>query len=102
MSILGQLFQSLAFLTEMIFRILYFLLVIRIILSWFTVDTYNEPAKTLYKITDPILEPFRKLPLQIGMIDFSAIVAFVAINFVGNFIVRLLHQLAIQFMSVTV
>lgn len=102
MAIVGQLFESLAFLAELIFRILYFLLVIRIILSWFSVDTFSEPARTLYKITDPILEPFRKLPLQISGIDFSPILAFVAINFVGNFIVRLFHQLSVQFTSVAI
>ena len=42
MFILGQLFQSLALLVSLVFNILYFLLVVRIILSWVRLDPYNE------------------------------------------------------------
>jgi len=95
--ILGQLFGSLAFMVEMICNILYFLLVIRIILSWFRVDPYNELIQILYRITDPILAPLRRLPLQAGMIDFSPIVAFILLRFVQSFVVGVLTQLAYKF-----
>lgn len=97
MFVAAQLFSSLAFLFSMIFKVLYFFLVIRIILSWFAVDPWNEPVATLYKITDPILAPFRRLPLQIGMIDLSPILAFLALSFLDHLIVGILTRLAIQF-----
>lgn len=97
MFILAQLFSSLALLFSMVFKILYFLLVIRIILSWFSVDPFNTTVSTLYQITDPLLVPFRKLPLQIGMIDFSAMFAFLALAFLDHFVVGLLTQLAYRF-----
>ena len=97
MFVLGQLFSSLALLVSMLFNVIYFLLVIRIILSWFSVSPYNELVQILYRITDPILAPFRKLPLQLGMIDFSPIVAFLVIAFLRNFIVGILTQLAYKF-----
>lgn len=97
MFVLGELFKSLAFLFNTIFNILYFLLIARIILSWFAVNPYNEIVQILYKITDPILAPFRRLPLQIGGIDFSPIVAFLALWFVRNFVVGILLQLATRF-----
>lgn len=97
MFILGELFNSLALLFNMIFRIIYFLLVIRIILSWFSVNPYNEIVQILYKITEPILSPFRRLPLRFGMIDFSPILAFIALSFLGNLIVGILTQLAHRF-----
>ncbi len=97
MFVAAQLFSSLAFLFSMIFKVLYFLLVIRIILSWFSVDPYSGFVSTLYAVTDPILAPFRKLPLQIGMLDLSPIVAFLAISFLDNFVVGILTRLAIQF-----
>ena len=97
MFILGQLFQSLALLFSMIFKIIYFLLVIRIILSWFVAESFNEVINALYRITDPILAPFRKLPIQIGMIDLSPILAFLVLTFLETFIVGSLNGLAIRF-----
>ena len=98
MFVLGELFKSLAFLFNTIFNILYFLLIIRIILSWFAVNPYNEIVQILYRITDPILAPFRRLPLQIGFIDFSPIIAFMALWFLRNFIVGVLSHYAMVLM----
>jgi len=97
MFILGQLFSSLALLVSMIFNVIYFLLVVRIILSWFAVDSYNEIVQILYRITEPILAPFRRLPLRFGAIDFSPIIAFILIAFMRNFFVGILTQLAYKF-----
>lgn len=97
MFVLAQLFSSLALLFSMIFKVLYFLLVIRIILSWFPVDPYHSLVNTLYQITDPILFIFRKIPLQIGVIDLTPILAFLAIAFLDHFIVGILTQLAYRF-----
>ena len=97
MFILAQLFSSLALLFGMIFKILYFLLVVRIILSWFPVDPYNNVVTTLYQITDPLLAPFRKLPLRLGMIDFSPLLAFLVLAFLDSFVVGVLSNLAYQF-----
>ena len=99
MFIVGQLFASLALLFGMIFKILYFLLVIRIVLSWFAVDTFNEPLSTLYRVTDVLLMPFRRLPLQIGMIDLSPILAFLVLSFLDHFVVGVLNGFAVQFGS---
>lgn len=96
MFILAQLFSSLALLFSMIFKILYFLLVIRIILSWFPVDPYNQLVMSIYQITDPLLLFFRRLPLQVGAVDFSPILAFLAIAFLDHFVVGILSRLALQ------
>ncbi len=97
MFILGQFFASLAFLFSMLFKVIYFLLVIRIIASWFQVNPFSEPISMLYRVTEPILQPLRKLPLQIGVIDFSPVVAFILITFLDHFIVGVLNQLAYRF-----
>ena len=100
MFIFGQFFASLAVLFSMLFKVVYFLLVIRIVVSWFQVTTFTEPLQMLYKITDPLLLPLRKLPLQVGMIDFSPVVAFILISFLDHFFVGILRQLAYQFGAV--
>jgi|SRR3989338_446388 len=97
MFIVGQFFASLAVLFSMIFKVIYFLLVIRIIVSWFQVEPFSEPINILYRITDPILAPFRRLPLRVGVIDFSPILAFIAITFLDSFVVGIFQQLAYRF-----
>ncbi|MDP8259216.1 MAG: YggT family protein [Candidatus Aadella gelida] len=94
MFILGEIIRSLALLISLVLNIVYFLLVARIILSWVGADTYNEIVRIIYKVTDPILAPFRRLPLQAGGIDFSPIVAFIALNVVKSFVVNILYQIA--------
>ena len=45
-------------------------------------------------VSDPILAPFRRLPLQFGGIDFSPMVAFLALSVLRSFLVNVLYQLA--------
>ena len=60
-------------------------------MSWINPDPYNEIVKIVYRITDPILNPIRKLiPLRLGMIDFSPILAFLLIYFLNYFLVGIL------------
>lgn len=96
MFVFGQLFMSMALLFSMVFKILYLLIVIRILLSWFSVDPFNEVVRTIYSVTDPILEPLKRLPLQIGAIDFSPILAFVLLTFLDSFLVGILRKLAVM------
>ena len=94
MFILGEVIRSIALLVSLVLNIIYFLLVVRIILSWVGADTYNEIVNIVYRITDPILAPFRRLPLQAGGIDFSPILAFIVLNVAKSFIVNVLYQIA--------
>ena len=90
MVIVHELVRSLIMLTNIFFEILRWLLVIRILLSWFGISphtNFNELIGALYQVTDVILAPFRRLPLRVGMIDFSAIVAFVALDFIRRLLV---------------
>ena len=100
MFILAEVLRSLAYLADMVFTILYWLLVIRILLSWFGADpetTGNDLLRALYLLTEPILAPFRKLPLRIGFLDLSPIVAFLVLEFLHRLLVRLLAEGALRF-----
>ncbi len=97
MFVLGQLFASLALLFGMLFKMIYFLLVIRILLSWFRVDPYNEMAQVLNRATEPLLAPFRRLPLALGPIDLSPMLAFITLYFLESFVVGILSQAAYRF-----
>ena len=94
MFIVGEVLRSLALLVSLLFNVIYFVLIIRIILSWVGADPYNEIVQIIYRVTEPILAPFRRLPLQMGAIDFSPILAFIVLSVLRNFIVNILYQLA--------
>lgn len=73
-----------------------FLILIRVLLSWVNVNPYgraiNHPLiDLLYRLTDPVLEPLRRLIPPIGgMLDISPIVAMILLEVVRQVIVRLL------------
>lgn len=70
-------------------------LIIRAVLSWVSPDPYNPIVRALYSITEPVLSFLRrKFPLMAGSIDFSPMVAIVAILFLQRFLVRTLFDLA--------
>lgn len=97
MFVIGELFQALALLVNGICQILYWVLFARIIISWFPVDPYHSAVQFLNQVTDPILMPFRRLRLQIGMLDLSPLAAFITLFFVRNVLVRICLTLAAQF-----
>ncbi len=71
------------------------ILVIRAVLSWVSPDPYNPIVRALYSITEPVLSFLRRrLPLMAGSIDFSPIVAILAILFLQWFLVKSLLELA--------
>ena len=96
MVIVQESIRSLVALVNIIFEILRWLLVARIVLSWFGVNphtTANDLLSALYQITDVILSPLRRLPLRIGLLDLSPIVAFVALEFIRRVLVIALYSL---------
>lgn len=57
-----------------------YLLLGRIIMSWFSVDWYSMPWRILHDLTEPVLGPFRKLIPPIGGMDFSPMIVFMVIQ----------------------
>lgn len=76
--------------------VLYWLILIRALISWVTPDPHNPIVQFLYKTTEPILYPIRRiLPLSLRFgIDISPIIAFLAIMFLKSFLVKTLLDLA--------
>ena len=96
MVVVSELIRSLVLFVNIVFQILYWMLVARIVLSWFGVSpytTYNELLGALYQVTDTILRPFQRLPLRIGMLDLSPMLAFVALQFVQRLLIIGLYSL---------
>ncbi len=65
-------------------RIVNFLILARVIISWLPIDKYNPLIQFLYQITEPVLAPARRLVQRSaiggGMFDFSPIIVLLAID----------------------
>ena len=76
-----------------IIRILKYAILIRILLSWVQTGYPGRFSRMLYEITEPILKVFRNLLPRTGMIDFSPILAFFALDFLQIGIISLFASL---------
>jgi len=63
------------------------ILIVRILFSWIRPNRSHLVIKWIYKLTDPVLEPIRKLLPMTGMgIDFSPIVVFLIVGLIKGFL----------------
>jgi len=89
MFVLSNFLVAIAHVLDAVLFIIYWLIIIRALVSWVNPDPYNPIVQFLYKTTEPILYPFRRLlPLDFRFgIDISPIIAFLAIMFLRSFLV---------------
>jgi len=77
-------------------RLLTLLILVRAVLSWIPGVDYGHPAiRLVMRITDPVLDPIRRVLPPMGGFDLSPIVALLLVQFVGQMLVRLLFSLAV-------
>lgn len=76
--------QIIGFVVQLI-DIYKFVLIVRILLSWIPHDRYHPLINWIYRITDPILEPFRHaIPPLGGVLDISPIILFFVIDYAAQ------------------
>lgn len=97
MFVLGNFIAAVATILDYILTIANWLIIIRALISWVNPDPYNVIVQFLYKVTEPLLAPFRRFFPAYGLgIDISPIFALVAIWFLKLFLVRTLFTVAMR------
>ncbi len=93
MFILGNFISALAYVINALLFIMYWLILIRALLSWVNPDPFNPIVQFLMRVTEPVLEPVRRLlpPLAI---DISPFIVFLIIVFLQKFLISSLYELA--------
>jgi YggT family protein len=71
------------------FRILTFLVIGKVILSYF-MSPYHPIRETIDRIVEPMLAPVRRVVPAVGMIDFSPIVLLIGLMLIRVLLVGLL------------
>lgn len=82
-----------------ILSVIKWLVIIAAVISWVSPDPRNPIVQFLYRATEPILRPFRRLlpPSRTGGIDLSPILVILVILFVEVFLRKLFLTTAIAF-----
>ncbi len=79
-AIVGLLLASLVSLILLTLNLFFWLVIIRIILSWVAGRTYNPAIAMVYALTEPLLRPFRRLVPDLGGFDISPIFVLIALG----------------------
>ncbi|MGI6225336.1 MAG: YggT family protein [Peptococcales bacterium] len=81
-------------LVDIIFDVMYWLIIIRVILSWVRHDPYNPIFRFIYEVTELILAPARRLiPMRGVAIDFSPIIALLFLQLLKSIVIDLLVRI---------
>lgn len=89
--------SSLARFVDLIFSIIYLLLIARIILTFISANRYGNPSiskayEIIWRYTEPFLKPIRRLipPTSLGggYIDFSPVIAILLLNLIQSFVIQ--------------
>ena len=97
MFVIGNFISAAANVLDIVLTALFWLIFIRAIISWVNPDPFNMIVQFLYKCTEPILEPIRRiLPFKNMGVDISPVIVFLLIVFVKSFLVRTLMEIAIR------
>jgi len=95
MFVLANFVEALASVVSILLTIMYWLILIRALISWVNPDPFNPIVQFLMKVTEPVLEPVRRMlpPLPL---DISPIIVFFIILFLQKFLVSSLYDLAMR------
>lgn len=95
MFVLSNLIIALAKVVDIILTVYLWIIVARALISWVNPDPCNKIVIFLYRVTEPVLGPIRRmLPRHSLPVDFSPLIVLLIIIFLQYFLVQTLIQAA--------
>jgi YggT family protein len=95
MFVLENFIVALAKIVDIGLTIYIWLIIGRALVSWVNPDPYNPIVTFLYRTTEPVLAPIRRMMPMRGMgLDLSPIVVILVIYFLQMFLVKTIIQMA--------
>ena len=77
---------------NLLFQVLIFAIVARALLSWFNLRPDHPLVRILFDLTEPILNPLRRVIPTIGMLDITPIAAIILLEFTRGILLGLVAQ----------
>ena len=97
MFIVANLVEIIARILDIGLTLYMWIVIIRALLSWVNPDPYNPIVRFLYRVTEPVLRPIRRLiPMGNIGIDVSPVIVIVVIYVLQNFVVRSMMEFALR------
>jgi len=81
----------LVYFIDVFFTLLNLAILARVLLSWFRVSPYHPLVDFLYRVTEPILAPLRRVIPPIGMVDISPVIALILLQIIQQVLVAILR-----------
>lgn len=78
---------------KIFFNILSFLIIVRVLMSWFPHRPHNRLFDFITDATNPVMRLARKITPPIGMLDLSPVIALLAISLLQTLLLSLLASL---------
>ena len=72
------------------FTILKAAIVVRVISSWLPISPYSAWVRWSYQLSEPVLQPLRRIVPVLGGLDITPIVAYILLNIVESLLFRLM------------
>jgi len=69
---------------ELLCEVLTLAILARVVTSWFSPKPTNMLFNILYKITEPILAPLRRIIPRVGMFDFTPFIAVILLQLIAS------------------
>jgi YggT family protein len=87
--LLGHTLAALAKVLHIVLNIYLWIVILRAVLSWVYVPSLYQAARVLYRLTEPVMRPVRRLvpPSKAGGLDVSPLIVGLVIVFLDNFLV---------------
>ena len=92
----GTLVISAAKLFNMVLDIFFFAILIQVILSWVAPGTYNPVTTLLYRLTETVLAPARRIIPAVGGLDLSPILVIIVLQLLKYLIVSPLSDVGMS------
>jgi YggT family protein len=94
MFVLENFIVALAKIIDLALNVYIWIIIGRAVISWVNPDPYNPIVTFLYRATEPVLAPIRRLiPIRGLGIDISPIIVIMIIYFLQTFLVKTMMQM---------
>jgi YggT family protein len=98
MFVLNNFIVALAKIIDIALTFYMLIIIFRAVISWVNPDPYNQIVIFLYRVTEPVLNPIRRiLPMRNIGIDLSPVIVILIIMFLQYFVVNTMIQMAARF-----
>jgi YggT family protein len=98
MFVLSNFITAIARVIDIVLTVYMWIIIARALISWVNPDPYNKIVIFLYRVTEPVLRPIRRIiPRHSLPIDFAPLIVLLIIIFLQSFLVKTMLQMATGF-----